>query len=250
MRENGLRKIWASGRAATNVWATIPSSYTTEIIAHQGWDSITVDTQHGVIDYPDMVAMLTAIATTPVVPLVRVSWNNSGEIMRAADAGAMGVICPTINTKEECERFVGALRYAPMGYRSLGPNRARFMGDDYTAKANTTILAIAQIETASGLEHVEAIAGVKGLDMLYIGPSDLGLSLGREGRMDQTDPVVVKAIDRTLAAAKAAGLKAGIYCVNPDYSKQMLSKGFDLVTVASDVGFLSQAGTALRRQFS
>ena len=250
MRENGLRKIWASGRAATNVWATIPSSYATEIIAHQGWDSITVDTQHGVIDYPDMVAMLTAIATTPVVPLVRVSWNNSGEIMRAADAGAMGVICPTINTKEECERFVGALRYAPMGYRSLGPNRARFMGDDYTAKANTTILAIAQIETASGLEHVEAIAGVKGLDMLYIGPSDLGLSLGREGRMDQTDPVVVKAIDRILAAAKAAGLKAGIYCVNPDYSKQMLSKGFDLVTVASDVGLLSQAGAALRRQFS
>ena len=143
MRENGLRKIWASGKAATNVWATIPSSYSTEIIAHQGWDSITVDTQHGVVDYPDMVAMLTAVATTPAVPLVRVSWNNPGEIMRAADAGAMGVICPTVNTKDECERFVGALRYAPMGYRSLGPNRARFLGDDYAAKANDTVLAIA-----------------------------------------------------------------------------------------------------------
>ena len=249
MRENGLRKIWASGRAATNVWATIPASYATEIIAHQGWDSITVDTQHGVIDYADMVAMLTAIATTPATPLVRVGWNNPGEIMRAADAGAMGVICPTVNTKDECERFVGALRYAPMGYRSLGPNRARLMGDDYAAKANTTILAIAQIETASGLEHVEAIAGVKGLDMLYIGPSDLGLSLGREGRMDQTDPVVVKAIDRILAVAKAAGLKAGIYCISPDYSKQMFAKGFDLVTVLSDLTLIN-AGAALKQQFT
>lgn len=249
MRENGLRKIWASGRAATNVWATIPASYATEIIAHQGWDSITVDTQHGVIDYADMVAMLTAIATTPATPLVRVGWNNPGEIMRAADAGAMGVICPTVNTKDECERFVGALRYAPMGYRSLGPNRARLMGDDYAAKANTTVLAIAQIETASGLDHVEAIAGVKGLDMLYIGPSDLGLSLGREGRMDQTDPVVVKAIDRILAVAKAAGLKAGIYCIAPDYSKQMLAKGFDLVTVLSDLTLIN-AGAALKKQFT
>lgn len=249
MRANGLRKIWASGRAATNVWATIPASYATEIIAHQGWDSITVDTQHGVIDYPDMVAMLTAIATTPTTPLVRVSWNNPGEIMRAADAGAMGVICPTVNTKEECERFVGALRYAPMGYRSLGPNRARLYGDDYAAKANTTVLAIAQIETAAGLEHVEAIASVKGLDMLYIGPSDLGLSLGREGRMDQTDPVVVKAIDRILAVAKAAGLKTGIYCIAPDYSKQMLAKGFDLVTVLSDLTLIN-AGAALKKQFA
>lgn len=249
MRENGLRKIWASGRAATNVWATIPASYATEIIAHQGWDSITVDTQHGVIDYADMVAMLTAIATTPATPLVRVGWNNPGEIMRAADAGAMGVICPTVNTKDECERFVGALRYAPMGYRSLGPNRARLMGDDYAAKANTTVLAIAQIETASGLDHVEAIAGVKGLDMLYIGPSDLGLSLGREGRMDQTDPVVVKAIDRILAVAKAAGLKAGIYCIAPDYSKQMFAKGFDLVTVLSDLTLIN-AGAALKQQFT
>ena len=249
MRENKLKSMWASGKVATNVWATVPSSYATEIIAHQGWDSITVDTQHGVVGYADMVAMLTAIATTPAVPLVRVSWNDPGEIMRAADAGAMGVICPTVNTKEECERFVGALRYPPLGYRSLGPNRARFLGDDYAAKANQTVLAIAQIETAAGLENVDAIAAVKGLDMLYIGPSDLGLSLGREGRMDQTDPVVVKAIDRTLAVAKNAGLKAGIFCVAPDYSREMFAKGFDLVTVLSDVTLLA-AGAALRRQFS
>jgi 4-hydroxy-2-oxoheptanedioate aldolase len=248
MRENKLRTLWASGRAATNVWCHIPSSYATELIAHQGWDSLTVDTQHGPIGFPEMTAMLTAIATTPAVPLVRVSWNNPGEVMRAADAGAMGLICPTVNTKAECEQFVGAVRYAPLGYRSLGPNRARFLGQDYTAKANETLLAIVQIESAPGLENVEAIASVKGLDMLYIGPSDLGLSLGREGRMDQTDPIVVAAIDRVLKTAKDAGLKAGIYCHDPAYSKAMLAKGFDLVTVLSDTALIN-AGANLRKQF-
>jgi 4-hydroxy-2-oxoheptanedioate aldolase len=229
MRTNALRTLWASGKAATNAWAQLPASFATETLAHQGWDSITIDTQHGLVGYGDMVAMLTAIATTPTVPLVRVGWNDPAEVMRAADAGAMGVICPTVNTKEECEKFVGALRYAPLGYRSLGPNRARLYGDDYQAKANETLLAIVQIETAAGLANVEAIAGVKGLDMLYIGPSDLGLSMGREGRMDQTDPVVVAAIDKILATARQAGLTAGIYCTSADYAKQMFKKGFDTV---------------------
>ena len=130
MKENLIKTAWATNRAVTNVWATIPASYSTEIIAHQEWDSITVDTQHGVVDYAAMVAMLTAISTTKTVPLVRVGWNEPAEIMRAADAGAMGVICPTINNRQECEHFVGALRYPPLGYRSLGPNRARFLGDD------------------------------------------------------------------------------------------------------------------------
>jgi 4-hydroxy-2-oxoheptanedioate aldolase len=249
MRENKLQALWASGRAVTNVWTHIPAAYATELIAHQGWDSITVDTQHGAIGYEEMREMLTAIATTDTVPLVRVSWNEPGEIMRAADAGAMGIICPTINTVEECERFVGACRYAPMGYRSVGPNRARFLGDDYLAKANETILTIAQIETAAGLANVEKIAAVRGLDMLYIGPSDLGLSLGRSPRMDQTDAVVMGAIDKILATAKGQGLKTGIYCVGTDYSKAMFAKGFDLVTVLSDTALIT-AGTALRKQFA
>lgn len=248
MQENLLKAAWSSGRAVTNVWATIPSSYSTEILAHQGWDSITVDTQHGVIGYSDMVAMLTALSTTRTVPLVRVGWNDPSQIMRAADAGALGVICPTINTRAECEAFVGALRYPPVGYRSMGPNRARLLSADYATRAGNLVLAIAQIETAAGLENVEAIASVPGLDMLYVGPSDLGISLGREGRMDQTDPVVVKAIDRIMDVARSNRLRTGIYCVSPAYSKSMFNKGFDLVTVASDAGLLG-LGADLRQQF-
>jgi 4-hydroxy-2-oxoheptanedioate aldolase len=249
MRENNLRKLWANGKRATNVWLSVPAAYASEIIAHQGFDSVTIDLQHGQGDYASMCAMLTAVSTTTTVPLVRVQWNDPGEVMRALDAGAYGVICPTINSRQECERFVGACRYAPLGYRSVGPNRAvLYAGGDYLAKSNETVLAIAQIETADGLKNVEEIASVKGLDMLYVGPSDLGLSLGREARMDQTDPVVVAAIDKVLASAKARGLTAGIYCVAPDYANAMFAKGFDLVTIASDAGLIAAGAANVRRQ--
>jgi 4-hydroxy-2-oxoheptanedioate aldolase len=251
MRENKLRSLWTRGKGATNVWLMIPDSYATEIIAHQGFDSVTIDLQHGQGDFRAMCAMLTAVSTTETVPLVRVEWNDPGEVMRALDAGAYGVICPTINTREECERFVGACRYAPLGYRSVGANRASlYAGSDYVARANDTVLAIAQIETAEGLRNVEQIAKVKGLDMLYVGPSDLGLSLGREPRMDQTDPVVAEAIDTVLRTAKANKLRTGIYCIATDYSKAMLTKGFDLVTVASDAGLIAAGASQVCKQFT
>jgi len=249
MRTNRLREIWASGRAATNCWVSIPSAIATEIVAHQGWDSLTVDMQHGMADHITMCAMLTAISTTNAVPLVRVPFNNPGDIYRALDAGAYGIVCPNVDTPEDCERFVAACRYAPAGTRSVGPRRAMFYGGgDYVAKANETILTMAQVESATALANVSKIAAVKELDVLLIGPNDLGLSLGREARTDQTDPVVMKAIDQILGAAKAAQKRAAIYCSSTAYAKEMIAKGFDLVVVTSDEALLA-SGRALAAQF-
>lgn len=248
MRPNRLKDIWKSGRTASNFWLGLPTSLGAEIAAHQGWDSLIIDMQHGQIEYAAMSAILTAISTTDAVPLVRVPWNSPGDLMRAADAGAYGVICPNIESAEECERFVGACRYAPMGYRSVGPLRATlYAGADYMAHANDTVLAIAQIETVKGLANMTAIAAVKGLDMLYVGPSDLGLSLGRAPKPDQTDPVVVEAIDAILSCAKQTGLRAGIYCRTVEYARAMAAKGFDLVTVTSDQHLLAAGAESLAR---
>jgi len=248
VRPNRLKDIWKSGRTASNFWLGLPTSLGAEIAAHQGWDSLIIDMQHGQIDYAAMCAMLTAISTTDAVPLVRVPWNSPGDIMRAADAGAYGVICPNIETAEECERFVGACRYAPMGYRSVGPLRATlYAGADYMAHANDTVLAIAQVETVKGLANMTAIAAVEGLDMLYVGPSDLGLSLGRAPKADQNDPVVTDAIDAILNCAKQAGLRAGIYCRTVEYARAMAAKGFDLVTVTSDQHLLAAGAESLAR---
>jgi 4-hydroxy-2-oxoheptanedioate aldolase len=245
---NRLLDIWRDGKPAGNCWLSLGHPYATELVAHQGWDSLTIDMQHGLADYGAMCAMLTAISTGKSAPLVRIPWNEPGDVMRALDAGAVGIICPNIETGEECARFVGACRYAPMGYRSVGPRRAALYGGaDYMKTANETMLAIVQVETAKGLANVEEIAAVKGLDMLYVGPSDLGLSLGREPRADQTDPIVVEAIDKILATAKKAKLKAGIYCRNADYAEAMMKKGFDLVTVTSDEAMLATGASVAKR---
>lgn len=250
MRPNRLREIWAEGRAASNLWMCLPGGLGAEIAAHQGWDSIAIDMQHGQIGYEAMCAMLVAISTTATVPLVRVPWNEAGDVMRALDAGAYGAICPSVETAEECRRFVGACRYAPLGYRSVGPRRAMlYAGGDYVARANDTLLCIVQIETAKGIENLDAIAGVDGLDMLYVGPSDLGLSLSRAVTADPTDPVVVDAIDKVLASARRHKLRAGIFCKSVAYSRAMVQKGFDLVTVTSDEALL-MAGAAWREKFS
>lgn len=172
---------------------------------------------------------------------MRVSWNTPGDVMRALDAGAYGVICPGVDTVEQCQKFVGACHYPPAGYRSYGPKRGLlYGGSDYVLRANKTILAIAQIESADGLRNVDDIAAVPGLDMLYVGPSDLALSLGREARQNQTDPVIMDAIDMILRAAKGAGKRAGMHCVSADYAQQMIRRGFDFVTVISDEVLLSR----------
>lgn len=241
MRANRLQSLWSEGKAATNCWLTIPNGYVAEQMADQGWDSATIDMQHGMIDQAGMYALLAALSTTACVPIVRVPWNEPGIIMSALDAGAYGIICPMVNSREECEQFVGACRYAPEGYRSVGPNRAMLYGGaDYLAEANKTVVTLAMVETTQALENLEDICATPGLDAILIGPADLGLSLGREARANQTDPVVVEAIEKILATAKAAGLRAAIVNSTVAYSKQMIAMGFDLVTVTSDSGLLRE----------
>ena len=247
MRPNQLWDIWARGESANNCWLNIPSSYVAELVAHQGWDSATIDLQHGMISMSDAYAMLTAISTTDCVPLVRVPWNEPGVIMRALDAGAYGIIAPMINNRQEAEAFVGACRYAPDGYRSVGPNRAvLYAGSDYLDKAIRTVLTICMIETVEALAHLEEICQTPGLDVVLIGPSDLGLSMGKGAQSNQTDPDVVAAIDHILKTAKEAGKKTAIFNSNVAYAKDMAAKGFDLVTVASDTGMIKAGGKMVR----
>jgi 4-hydroxy-2-oxoheptanedioate aldolase len=239
MRANRLRELWAAGRPATAGWCSMPGGFSTEIMASMGWDTVIIDTQHGMIGYPDMLAMLQAISTTAATPLVRVSWNSPGEIMRALDSGAYGVICPMINDAAECAAFVQACRYPPDGYRSSGPTRAAIYGGaDYQAKANGEMLTFAMVETAQGLANVEAIVATPGLDGVYIGPSDLSLALGGPPGQDSDAPGLMAAFDRILAACKAAGVRVGVHTNSVAYSQKMIARGFDLVTVGSDTRFL------------
>jgi 4-hydroxy-2-oxoheptanedioate aldolase len=239
-RENRLRTLWSEGRAAVNGWLAVANGFSAETMAHQGWDTLTIDLQHGVVDYQAMVTMLQAISTTPTVPLVRVPWLEPGILMKTLDAGAYGVICPMVNTREDAQKLVAWTHYAPRGTRSFGPVRATlYGGSDYAQRANDTIVAFAMIETAQALDNLDAILSVEGLDAIYIGPSDLSLALGCAPSFDDVDPKVAQANDHIVERAKAHDIVAGIHNGRPDVARARIAKGFQFVTVSSDARILA-----------
>jgi 4-hydroxy-2-oxoheptanedioate aldolase len=245
VRENKVRTIWKSGGAVINGWLGIPSNAAAENMAQCGWDSLTVDLQHGLVDYQAAVGMMQAVTTTGTTVLARVPWNEPGIIMKLLDAGAFGVICPMINTRAEAEALVGACRYAPVGYRSFGPVRAGWVhGADYFKNANDTVLAMAMIETQKALDNLEAILATPGLDGIYVGPADLAISLGCPPQADPTEKKVIDAIEHICKAAKKHGVVPGIHCGSPDGAKKMIARGFQFTTILSDNALLNNAARA------
>ena len=111
MKKNKLKEIFKQGKFAVNGWLQIPNSFTAELMAKQNWDSLTIDMQHGIVDYQNALAMLQGISTSDVVPMVRVNWNEPGQIMKILDAGAYGIICPMVSNKDEAKKFVQACMY-------------------------------------------------------------------------------------------------------------------------------------------
>jgi 4-hydroxy-2-oxoheptanedioate aldolase len=241
---NPLRTLWQEGRCAVNGWLAVPSVLSAEVMARAGWDSLTIDLQHGMADYEAMTTMLAVIGQTETVPLVRVPWNDPTYIMRALDAGALGIICPMIETVADAQAFVDACLYPPAGSRSFGPIRARLVhGDGYGAAANGLVLPIAMIETRAAVENLDAIAAVEGLAGLYIGPADLSSALGHGPGFDRREPAILEVIHRIREAARTNGLAACLHCAAPSYAAEMAATGFDLVTIGSDARFI-EAGAA------
>src|SRR5712691_10930129 len=194
-RANGVREIWAEGRAVVNSWLGIPSSFSAEVMAHAGWDSLVVDMQHGMIDYSTMVTMLQGISTTGTVPLVRVPWNDPAHIQKALDAGAYGIICP-------------------------------------------------MIETAEAINKLDEILPVRGLDAVYVGPSDLSISYGHPPGGDKPDEWMMAALKKVLDGCKRHNVQPGIHCGSPAYARRMIDLGFMFVTVGGDTRFVTTGAAA------
>ena len=236
MKQQTLRDCWSKNTGAINAWCSIPSAVTAEMMSMNDFDSITIDMQHGLVDYQVALNMLQVISGSGKTPMVRVPWNEPGIIMKSLDAGALGIICPMINTPQDAINFVGATRYEPEGHRSSGPTRALMIhGPNYHDEANDKIISLAMIETVEALENVEKIAETDGLTGIYIGPSDLSISMGLKPGLDRVEPEMIDAINKIFNACKNNKIKVGIHCLSPSYLKEKLSNGFDLATLASDV---------------
>ena len=219
-----------------NVWLSTPSPQLAEIFSQAGFDSVTVDLQHGLSDYSSAVESFRGIALHGAEPWVRVPWNEPGLIMRMLDAGARGIICPMVSTPTEAQAFVGACRYPfDGGYRSFGPIRAASMMEDYVKRSGELVTTLAMIETKEGFERVEEIAKTPGLDGFYIGPSDLSLAFDMDPGQDKTDEPFLKLVDHIRETAHAHGKVCGIHAVTAAYGRTMFERGFDLITATSDV---------------
>lgn len=248
MRPNGLHAVWGANKYALNAWLSIGSSYSAEVIASLPYDAVTVDLQHGMFDFDTALVMLQAISATNAVPMVRVSHNTGWMIQKLLDMGAYGVICPMIDTRADCEAFVRAMRYPPTGERSFGPSRGLLYGGrDYAAHADRTVLAWAMVETEAAIENLEEILDVDGLDGIYIGPSDLSMTL--EGEITSPlSPRVLDIIDGVIEATHKQGKRVGIFCPDSAFGRKMIERGCDLVTVMNDAGLVRQATNALIKE--
>lgn len=242
MRPNPIRGLLNAGKPIINAWLSIPSTYLAEGAGHQGFDSITVDLQHGMLGFETTVGMLQAISATPAVPMVRAPSNAAADIMHLLDAGAYGIICPLISNADDTAKFVAACRYPPAGNRSFGPARGKlYGGTNYFEKANDEILAIPMIETAEALENIDEILAVPGVDMIYIGPNDLALDLGERPGADATASRTSDAIAHLIARAKSADIPLGIFCNDAETAMSRIREGIDLVTPGNDFAILTNA---------
>lgn len=231
-----LKKHLAGGNKVINGWCSMPTSITAEILARQEYDTVTVDLQHGLLDYQMALSMLQAIDLQGVPALCRVPWNEPGIIMKVLDAGFVGVICPMVNTRAEAEAFVSACHYPPQGSRSFGPTRAlQVHGADYAHAAQDFVCTYAMIETAEAVANLDDILACDGLDGVYIGPADLALSLGYAPSLLPTDSAVIEAIETIRGKTKGADKIVGIHCGSPKMTRDLLDGGFDLATLLTDV---------------
>jgi 4-hydroxy-2-oxoheptanedioate aldolase len=236
----------ASGSCPVQAYVSSASLLITEIVAQAGYDSVAIDLQHGESEYHLAFAQLGALRAHGVTPMVRVPWNDPATIMKVLDAGALGVICPLINSRAEAERFVGACRYPPDGYRSVGQLRsAPGLTDGTVGDANAVIQTIAQIETMAAIERIEDIVTTPGLNALFPGPTDLSVSAGGAvGKVDYDDPEAVARLRYIIAAAHSAGVHVGLPAIKPEWIAVLLSIGTDWIQIGIDFMWVQAAAAA------
>jgi 4-hydroxy-2-oxoheptanedioate aldolase len=238
--KNRLKELLQAGKPAIGTLLQLPSAPVAEIVANAGYDWILIDAEHGPIDIETLHAMIGATAGTDVTPTVRIARNLDWLTKRVLDIGALGVMIPGVNSREEAAAAARALRYPPEGNRGFGPTFAAMRwattGGDYAKAANSEVMAIVQIEHIDAVNHIEDILAVPGVDLPLVGPYDLSGSMGLLGQV--THPKVQEAIARVLAAGKKANLPVGIFGTTADEMNRYLEQGFRAVLAGTDVGFL------------
>ncbi|HEX2909605.1 MAG TPA: aldolase/citrate lyase family protein [Chloroflexia bacterium] len=243
MRTNHIKAALARGETVFGAWLSLPSVFTTRLIARHGFDWLMVDMEHGPIDFTIMAQMVGVIADSGgPAPFVRVPSNSVENIKRVLDSGAWGVLVPMVNSRAEAEAVVMASKYPPQGGRSLGgpfgPLGFGTTRPAYAEKANDEIMVCIQIESAEAVENCEEIISTPGIDVAFIGPNDLSASLGLVPSSENSDPVFIKAVDRIKEAATRHNVPLGMFSTNGEAARIRAQEGFRFISAITDAGAL------------
>lgn len=245
---NRVKERLKQGLPTVGTWIDLPEPAVAEILAAYGMDWLLIDTEHGPMGWETVENLLRAMRGTEVVPLIRVAGNDPFLIKQALDRGAMGVLVPMINSAEEARAAVAAAKYPPEGIRGLAGTRASRYGLDmgtYVERWNRDVLVVLQVETRAGLENVEAIAAVPGVDVLFIGPNDLSAGLGIFRQYDH--PTFQEAVRRIRDAAVKHGVAPGYMGRDAASVLAKVGEGFTFVAAGTDVGLLKEAAASTYR---
>jgi 4-hydroxy-2-oxoheptanedioate aldolase len=247
---NTFKAALRMGQQQIGLWSTLSTAFGAEVVAGAGFDWLCLDTEHSPGDVLTVMAQLQALSGYAVSPVVRPASNDPVLIKRFLDVGAQTLLIPYVQSAEDACAAVAAVRYPPEGIRGVSSlTRATRFGrvKGYAQGADAEIALLVQVETRAGLAAIEAIAAVDGVDGIFIGPADLGASLGHNG--NPSHPAVVSAVEDAIRRIVSTGKPAGILTADPAFAAQCIELGTTFTAVGIDVGLLARTADELAARF-
>ena len=247
--ENKTKRLLKEGKVAVGMFVCQPSFDIAELYSKLGFDWELFDMEHGSISF-DVLPWLLAAASGEATPLVRVPWNDPTYVKLALDAGALGVMFPQVNSREEAEKAVKSCKYPPKGIRGVGPRRAslyytRFK--DYMKVADDEVMVIVQIETREAVKRIDEILSVEGVDAAFIGPADLSVSMGYLTSFPKLEEEVLNAIATVRDACKEKGVAPGIWGGSVERVNQFIDEGFKFIALGEEMDYIARAKDDLEK---
>lgn len=248
---NRFKAALVQGRPQIGLWAALANPYTAEILGGAGYDWLLLDAEHAPNDVPVLVAQLQALATSSSHAIIRPPVGEAWIIKQLLDIGAQTLLVPMVESGAQAADLARAMRYPPHGIRGVGAALARASGfnriPDYLATANEQICLLVQVESRKGLDALDDILAVAGVDGIFVGPADLAADMGHLGNPGA--PEVVAAVEETICRIVAAGKPAGILTGDQAFARRCLDLGATFVAIGNDVTMFSNAASKLLMDF-
>ena len=240
-----LARALRAGETVFLGWVGTPDALVVETVARSKFGAVNLDMQHGWHSPESILNGIRSIVLAGKPAVVRIPVGDFAFASRALDMGAEAIIAPMINTVADAEAFVDATKYPPIGKRSWGPGRAMTLtgidaAPDYLAWTRENVLALAMIETVEAISNVDAILSVPGIDGVFVGPSDLSLTLSNGGLISSLSPTIHTAVATIFAATKAHGKIAAMFGANAAHAKAIAAEGFQLIAIGTDNLYLTK----------